>query len=195
MPGKRTTMRKLRDLLRLRHAAGLSIREISRSTKLRVGGIQKLLSRAQALQLSWPLPAALDDTRSAHLFYPGADTGSSRHYQVPDWPTVHQELKRPHVTKRLLWEEYTQRYPNRCYNYSQFCDRYRHWCGQQRRTLRQSHKAGEKRTTVNGYTTCNWPDGGRSLPVSGRPGRCLRSEYVDMLYLYSIFIGKSDFPR
>ena len=57
MPGKRTTMRKLRDVLRLRHAAGLSIRDISRSTKLSVGGIQKLLSRAQALHLSWPLPA------------------------------------------------------------------------------------------------------------------------------------------
>ena len=144
MPGKRTTMRKLRDVLRLRHAAGLSIRDISRSTKLSVGGIQKLLSRAQALQLSWPLPAALDDTRLAQLFYPGADTGSSRRHQVPDWPAVHQELKRPHVTKQLLWEEYTQRYPNRCYSYSQFCDRYRRWCGQQRRTLRQSHKAGEK---------------------------------------------------
>ena len=78
MPGKRTTMRKLRDVLRLRHAAGLSIRDISRSTKLSVGGIQKLLSRAQALHLSWPLPAALDDTRLAQLFYPGADTGSSR---------------------------------------------------------------------------------------------------------------------
>ena len=50
-------MRKLRDVLRLRHAAGLSIRDISRSTKLSVGGIQKLLSRAQALHLSWPLPA------------------------------------------------------------------------------------------------------------------------------------------
>ena len=48
------------------------------------------------------------------------------------------------MTKRLLWEEYTQRYPNRCYSYSQLCDRYRHWCGQQRRTLRQSHKASGK---------------------------------------------------
>ena len=93
MPGKRTTMRKLRDVLRLRHAAGLSILDISRSTKLSVGGIQKLLSRAQALHLSWPLPAALDDTRLAQLFYPGADTGSSRRHQVPDWPAVHQELK------------------------------------------------------------------------------------------------------
>ena len=40
-------MRKLRDVLRLRHAAGLSIRDISHSTKLSVSGIQKLLSRAR----------------------------------------------------------------------------------------------------------------------------------------------------
>ena len=35
-------MRKIRDILRLRLSAGLSIREISRSTKISVGGIQKL---------------------------------------------------------------------------------------------------------------------------------------------------------
>ena len=43
-------MRKIRDVLRLRLSAGLSIRAISRSTKLSVGGIQKLLTRAQALE-------------------------------------------------------------------------------------------------------------------------------------------------
>jgi len=44
----------------------------------------------------------------------------------------------------LLWEEYTARYPNRCYNYSQYCDRYRHWLKQQKRSIRQTHKTGEK---------------------------------------------------
>ncbi len=68
-------MRKLRDVLRPRQTAGLSIRDISRSTKLSVCGIQKLLSRAQTLHLSWPLPADLDDTRLAQLFYPGVSAG------------------------------------------------------------------------------------------------------------------------
>ncbi len=144
MPTQRVTMRKLRETLRLRLQAGLSIRAISRSTKLSVGGVQKLLSRAETLGLTWPLPADLDDTRLAALFYPGADTGSAARCEVPDWAAVHEELKRPHVTKRLAWEEYTQRYPNRAYSYSQFCDRYRHWLGRQQRTMRQTHKAGEK---------------------------------------------------
>lgn len=137
-------MRKIRDILRLRLAAGLSIRQIKNSTKASVGAIQKLLAKANELGLSWPLPDELDDNQLAQLFYPGADTTVSYRYQVPDWAVVHQELKRKGMTKQLLWEEYTQQHPNRCYSYSQFCDRYRHWRGQQKRSMRQTHRAGEK---------------------------------------------------
>ena len=56
MPTKRVTMRKLRDVLRLKLQADLSVRAISRSTKLSIGGVQKRLSRARALNLTWPLP-------------------------------------------------------------------------------------------------------------------------------------------
>jgi hypothetical protein len=42
-------MRKIRDVLRLRLAAGLSIRQIRASTKVSVGAIQKLLVQADAL--------------------------------------------------------------------------------------------------------------------------------------------------
>jgi transposase len=156
MPTKRTTMRKIRDVLRLRLSAGLSIREISRSTKISVGGIQKLLAKATALELSWPLPDDLDDNRLANLFYPAADTRTSHRHQMPDWPVIHQELKRSHMTKQLLWEEYTQQYPNRCYSYSQFCDRYRRWRGKQKRSMRQHHRAGEK---------CFVDYGGSTVPI------------------------------
>jgi transposase len=137
-------MRKIRDILRLRLAVGLSIRQIKASTKASVGAIQKLLVRADELGLSWPLPDGLDDNQLAQLFYPGTDTTVSSRYHVPDWSALHQELKHKGMTKQLLWEEYTQQHPNRCYSYSQFCDRYRHWHGQQKRSMRQFHKAGEK---------------------------------------------------
>jgi len=45
----------------LRFAAQLSVRKISASTKISVGGIQKLLTKANNLSLSWPLPDELDD--------------------------------------------------------------------------------------------------------------------------------------
>lgn len=144
MPTKRMTMRKIRDVLRLRHEAGLSIRQISASTKVSVGAIQKLLTQAQRHGLSWPLPDELDDVRLAALFYPGADTRLSTRYQQPDWERIHQELRRKGVTKALLWQEYTEQYPNRCYSYSQFCERYSQWQQRLKRSMRQIHKAGEK---------------------------------------------------
>jgi len=88
----------------LRGAGGLSIRQINASTKVSVGAIQKLLAKAEALGLGWPLPADLDDTGLARLFYPDADTRVSSRFQVPDWPVIHQELKRKGVTLQLLWD-------------------------------------------------------------------------------------------
>ena len=97
-------MRKIRDILRLRLAGGLSIRQINASTKVSIGAIQKLLSKAAALGLSWPLPDDLNDAQLARLFYPDADTGAASRFQVPDWPVIHQELKFKGMTKQLLWE-------------------------------------------------------------------------------------------
>ena len=48
-------MRKIREVLRLRLEAGLSIQKISTSTKTSVGAIQKLLARADALTPPHPL--------------------------------------------------------------------------------------------------------------------------------------------
>ncbi|WDE08284.1 IS21 family transposase [Thalassomonas viridans] len=118
--------------------------KIGASTKISPSGIQKLLTKAKALSLTWPLPEELDDSQLAMKFYPRADTRPSQRFEMPDWAEIHQALKAKGVTKTLLWEEYTQQYPNRCYSYSQFCDRYKHWLKKQKRSMRQVHKAGEK---------------------------------------------------
>jgi transposase len=144
MSAKRTAMRKLREVLRLRYSAGLSIRQISTSTKISVGSIQNVLKQAEQQNLSWPLPEDLDDQTLALKFYPSSDAHSSPKYQQLAWPEVHLELKKKGVTKQLLWEEYAQQYPNRCYSYSQFCARYSTWLKKQKRSMRQAHRAGEK---------------------------------------------------
>jgi transposase len=136
-------MRKIRDVLRLHYSAGLSIRQIHQSSKVSVGSIQTLLKKAEQLNLTWPLPDTLDDSQLARLFYPQSDTRSSSRFQVPDWADVRKQLTMKGVTKHLLWEEYTQQFPNCCYSYSQYCDRYLHWLKKQRRSMRQHHKAGD----------------------------------------------------
>ena len=137
-------MRKIREVLRLRLEAGLSFRQISASTKVSVGAAQKVVSQVTQLGLKWPLSPSMDDSQLAKLFYPTADTRISDRMEVPDWRAIHQELKRKGITKLLLWEEYSEQYPNRCYSYSRFCEKYRRWRHQQRRSMRQTHRAGEK---------------------------------------------------
>lgn len=143
MLAKRISMRKIRDVLRLK-ASGLSVRQISASTKLSTGAISQLVNKAQALGLSWPLPDTLDDEQLDRHFYPGGDPRPDHQAERPDWLRVHQEPKRKGMTKQLLWEEYAALYPNRSYSYSQYCALYLQWLAQQKRSMRQTHVAGEK---------------------------------------------------
>jgi transposase len=137
-------MRNLREILRLRLQAGLSLRQIKDSQRVSLGAVQKITSQAEVQQLDWAQIDQMDDSQLAQLFYPEADTRASEQFQLPDWVAVHQELKRKGVTKHLLWEEYTQQYPNRSYSYPQYCHRYQQWVKKQRRSMRQTHQAGDK---------------------------------------------------
>ncbi len=137
-------MRQLRTILRLRLQAKLSLRQIKTSLRLSLGAVQKICSKAEALDLDWPAIEQLDDQQLASRFYPQADTRVSSAFQLPDWSEVYRELKRKGMTRLLLWEEYTQQYPNRCYSYPQYCMLYQQWQKKQKRSMRQHHKAGEK---------------------------------------------------
>ena len=61
----------------------------------------------------------------------------------PDWAKVHVELRRKHVTKLLVWQEYREAHPNG-YQYSRFCECYLAWARPLSATMRQEHRAGEK---------------------------------------------------
>ncbi len=144
MPTKRISMRKLRELLQLRLHAKLKMRPIKESLRLSLGAVQKVISKAEELGLTWEAIERLDDQQLADLFYPVSDNQPSNQLQLPDWGEVHRELRRKGVTKHLLWEEYTQQYPNRSYSYPQYCFLYQEWAKKQKRSMRQVHKAGEK---------------------------------------------------
>ena len=118
-------MRKLRDILRLRFEAGLTFRQIQGATRASVGLIQKLIARAEALGLGWPLPTDLDDAALEALFYPQVEPSKPTRHVQPDCIEIHQQLKQKGVTLQLLWEEYRSQVGNRAYSRSQYCDIYR----------------------------------------------------------------------
>jgi len=138
-------MRKIREVLRLRFAQGLSQRAIGRSLGISTGVVNACLSRARSAGVGWPLPEGLDDTALEALLYPPPPEVAREQRPVPDWAAVHRELRRPNVTLALLWEEYRAGPGGQDgFGYSWFCELYRAWVGRLQPTLRQVHPAGER---------------------------------------------------
>ena len=135
-------MRKIREVLRLKFQAALSHEKIAKALALSKGVVNKYISLAVAAGLSWPLPEDLDDARLEALLFP--PKAQPPRYSEPDYPAIHQQLKRKGVTLQLLWQEYCEQYRESAYRYTQFCHRYRQWRSAQKRSMRQSHRAGEK---------------------------------------------------
>ena len=144
MPAERMSMRRVREILRLKYEAGATERAIARSLGIARSSVALTLERAAAAELSWPLPATLTDRVLEAMLYAsaGAPQGWRRKVE-PDWTHVHRELRRPGVTLMLLWEEYRASEPGG-YSYSRWCELYRAWEGRLSPTMRQSHPAGER---------------------------------------------------
>ena len=144
MPAERVSMRRVREILRLKHECGATDRAIARSLGIARSTVAVTLDRLAAAALCWPLPASLSDRVLEAMLYagPGSQRGMRRKTE-PDWTHVHHELRRPGVTLMLLWEEYQQAAPDG-YGYSRWCELYRGWEGRLSPTMRQSHPAGER---------------------------------------------------
>ncbi len=135
-------MRHIKEILRLKYDSKLSHEKIARACGVSKGAVGKYINLAKAKGVTWPLPEDMDEQQLESRMF-RADTAPS-HFIEPDYPKLHQELKRKGVTLQLLWAEYSETHQEKAYQYSQFCHRYRHWAGLQKRSMRQVHRAGEK---------------------------------------------------
>ena len=112
-------MRKIRDVLRYRHSARLSLEVTARALSLSKGVVAKYLKLATAAGISWPIPDDLDDRELERLLLRQAPYKEPT-YAEPDHAHTHQELKKKGVTLLLLWEEYQQTVGERAYQYTAF---------------------------------------------------------------------------
>jgi hypothetical protein len=103
MPAKRLSMRKIREILRLRHDCGLSNRAIARGIPASPSTVSDCLLRAKVAGFSWPLDPEMDDTALENLLYPVPDAGRAPR-AMPDFETLHKEMRRKGVTLQLLWQ-------------------------------------------------------------------------------------------
>ena len=142
MPAERLSMRKVREVLRLKHALGMSYRKISEATGVGKTQAAEYVRRAQVAGIAWPVPEGVDDSELDRRLFPvGEDSMRTR--PAIDWPGIQTELKRRGVTLALLWQEYLAEHPNG-YSYTRFCELHNVWRRTITATMRQTHLAGER---------------------------------------------------
>ncbi len=142
-------MRKVREVLRLKYAQGRSEREIATATGIGRSTVRDYLARAKGAGMTWEVARELGDAEvEVRLFrHVGRSEPPSR--APVDFNWVHMELRRPGVTRQLLWSEYAEQVASgssgcRPYQYSQFCDLYEAHRLKLQPSMRQVHRAGEK---------------------------------------------------
>ena len=92
MPAKRLSMRKIKEVLRLKWERGLSNRQIAAACSVSRPAVSEYLRRATEAGLSWPLPEDLDGARLEQLLFPPPPALPAQARGVPDWHQIHEEL-------------------------------------------------------------------------------------------------------
>ena len=102
-----------------------SHREVAASLKISIGGVSKIVGKADKAALTWDLVLTMSDEDLKRVVY-GAQKAPGATRASPDFSYLHIERKRPGVTLALLHVEYLEKHPDG-YRYTQFCELYRAW--------------------------------------------------------------------
>lgn len=131
-------MRIYLQIFHLKFERHLTYRQIALALDIGRSTVNDIVTRFNNLNMQWPLPDGVSLDNLDKALMPGRNYPTDR--VLPNWLKIDLGLKRIGVTKQLLWQEYQADHGLNALGYTQFCNHYRAWKGQQRR----SHKAGEK---------------------------------------------------
>ncbi len=136
-------MSKIRHTLQLLQSGNLSTRQIGAALGISKSTVSEIASYTRAAGLNWEQAQQLSDEELQARLYRPPVARQSRHLE-PDYAQMHCELKRAGVSLQLLWEEYQQQHQGAAYKYSAFCQKYQAWAQRLKRSMRQTHEAGDK---------------------------------------------------
>src|SRR5437879_13343692 len=94
VPQESVSMRKIKEVLRLRFGLGLRQDQIAHSCSIGQATVHRYLEKAAAAGLSWPLPDDCDDHRLQQLLFPaspGQPNSTAR--PVPAFDEVHRRMQ------------------------------------------------------------------------------------------------------
>lgn len=144
MANKKTTMSKLRQMLRL-YAQGESKLRISELTGVSRNTLKKYLKLYAQLGLNLAEIEKKSDQDLDQLFGECQLPEPCEKYKVLEtfFPEMEKELKKRGVTRQILWERYIARHPDG-YKVSQFKYHYQGWLKRSKPVMHIEHIAGDK---------------------------------------------------
>lgn len=139
---KRTTMRKVREIMRLHYESSLSNQQIADALRISKTSVFNTLERFRASGMIWPIPEDLADMELEARIYK-KDPARKKADILPDFEYIEDEVSRPHMTLELLWNEYAQNNPDGL-GRSSFYRHYRTYRKARSISMNVIHKGGDK---------------------------------------------------
>ena len=117
-------MTNFKEILRMNSSGEYSQREIALSLHVSRNTVARCIASAIAHGIEDPVPESMTNEELASLLFPRTERRSfTSSFATPDFERLAEELKKPHVTKKLLWKEYLDANRNsgqRIYSITQF---------------------------------------------------------------------------
>ena len=141
---RRLSMKKIKDVLRLRFITNISYRQISRAVNTPSSTAADYCKRFEITNYSIDEFLSLEEDEIYQLLFP--EKSLPKTYKTRPKPNVeyiHKEIAKKGVTFELLWQEYKEQHPDG-YGCSQFKEYYYKYKKRLNPSMRQTHIAGEK---------------------------------------------------
>jgi len=137
----------IREIIRLK-SKKFSNSRVAKALNLSRPTVIKYVRQIKASGFKLEELASLSDGELHELFEAGAaplqfDRNIIFMALIEFFPYVEKELKKPGVTRQLLWEEYKHKHPDGVM-YTQFCYHFHKWRKQNDAYMHMEHKAGDK---------------------------------------------------
>lgn len=144
MAGKTKPMSQIKQILQL-HKLGMKYNTIARNLGISRNTVKSYLRKLPLLKVDIDALLELDDPILEVRFHAGnpAYLDGRFDYFKSRLPFFESELKRKHVTRKILWEEYRYEQPQG-YGYTQFCYHLSQQLIARKPTMVLTHNPGEK---------------------------------------------------
>ena len=140
-------MTNYKEILRLYCSGDYSQREIALALGISRNTVSKCIGLAREKRISLPVPEEITNQEIEAILFPDEERKRiSQSYTAPDFSHLAEELKKPHVTKKLLWKEYVDSCKGsgyKPYGISQFNALLNEYASQHNISLRRDRNPGE----------------------------------------------------